>query len=113
LPPIAEPVDVDTATFDEIVNSATVPLLIDFWAKWCGPCKMAAPVVKQVATEMAGRAIVLKVDTDASPELGQRFNVLGMGIPNFVVMNHGRVIHQKAGLVDHRQMVSWLMRART
>ena len=69
LPPIAEPIDADPETFDSIVQAARVPVLVDFWAAWCGPCRMAAPEVKKVATEMAKRAIVLKVDTERWPAL--------------------------------------------
>src|SRR5678815_353006 len=90
LPPIAEPVDADPPLFDEIVNGARVPVLIDFWAAWCGPCRMAAPEVKRTAEQMSGRAVVLKVDTERWPQLSQRFNV--MSIPNFVVMKDGRVL---------------------
>ena len=109
LPPIAEPINVDIDSFDDIVSNARVPVLIDFWAAWCGPCRTAAPEVHRAATEMAGRAIVLKVDTEQSPQLSQRFNV--MSIPNFVVMKSGRVFLQQPGLVDHRQMVAWLTQA--
>jgi len=70
---------------------------------------MAAPEVKQLAAAMSGRAIVLKVDTERSPVVAQRFNV--MSIPNFVVMKNGRIIKQQPGLVDHRQMIDWLTEA--
>jgi thioredoxin 2 len=109
LPPIAEPINVDTDSFDDIVTNARVPVLIDFWAAWCGPCRTAAPEVHRTAVEMAGRAIVLKVDTEQSPQLAQRFNV--MSIPNFVVMKHGSIFIQQPGLVDHRQMIAWLTQA--
>ena len=109
LPPVAEPIDADPAIFDEIVAGARVPVLIDFWAAWCGPCRMAAPEVKRTAEQMSGRAIVLKVDTERWPVLAQRFNL--MSIPNFVVMKNRRVVRQQPGLVDHRQMMAWLTEA--
>ena len=109
LPPIKEPIDADDASFDEIVSGARVPVLIDFWAAWCGPCRTAAPHVKRTAEEMSGRALVVKVDTEQSPVLAQRFNI--MSIPNFVVMKNGRVLYQQPGLVDQRQMMAWLVQA--
>jgi len=100
------PLDVASPDFDALVNDVQVPVLIDFWAPWCGPCRMAAPEVAKVAAEMAGRAVVLKVNTDENPDLARRFGV--RGIPHFVVLRGGRVQHQQPGAVDHRQLRTWL-----
>jgi thioredoxin 2 len=109
LPAITDPVAVGPEEFDEIVRESKVPILVDFWAEWCGPCRMAAPHVAQTARELAGRAVVLKVDTERFPELAARYDV--RGIPNFAVFSRGKLQFQQAGLVDATTMKGWLASA--
>jgi len=98
LSPNDAPIDVDESTFDHIVRESPVPVLVDFWAAWCGPCQMAAPEVMHVAHDLAGRAVVLKVNTEESPRLAARYDV--RGIPSFAVFRGGKLVQQKAGLVN-------------
>lgn len=106
LPPPAEPIEADTALFDEIVREAKVPVLVDFWASWCGPCRMSAPEVHALAKEISGTALVLKVDTEKYPDLAARFQV--QSIPNFVVLRNGKPVFQRAGAAPRTEMRRWL-----
>lgn len=106
LPPQSEPLDVDEQAFSQIVQQATVPVLTDFWASWCGPCLAAAPEVHQLAREMAGKALVLKVNTEENPALASRFGV--RSIPNFVLLRNGQVAAQKTGFSGRSDMRRWL-----
>jgi thioredoxin 2 len=107
--PVGRPIDADPETFREVTRDAKVPVLVDFWADWCGPCKMAAPEVEKTAREMAGRALVLKVDTERWPQIAAEYDV--RGIPNFAVIRGGLLLQQQAGVVPSAIMKGWLERA--
>jgi thioredoxin len=91
-------VDVTEATFesDVVERSREVPVVVDFWAAWCGPCRMVAPEIKKAAGHLAGRALVLKVDTDANPELSSRFGI--RSIPTIGVFSNGREVNRVSGV---------------
>ena len=106
LAPVNHPIDADSAGFDDIVRTAKVPVLADFWASWCGPCKMVSPEVNKLAADMSGRVIVIKVDTETNPHLAARYSI--QSIPNFVVFRDGRPVFQHAGVASSVQMRGWI-----
>jgi thioredoxin 2 len=111
LEPSSAPLDVDEAAFDEILASVSVPVLVDFWAPWCGPCRLAAPEVERAAERLAGKALVLKVDTEKSPRLAQRFSV--ESVPTFLVFAGGRRVGQRAGAMTAERLLALVAVART
>lgn len=98
------PVKATGADFDRTIESATVPVVVDFYADWCGPCRMMAPALDQLAADRAGNALVLKVDTDRDPALSQRFGV--RGIPTLITFLGGREVRRHVGLASAAELAA-------
>jgi thioredoxin 2 len=100
------PQSVDAEGFARAVASSPVPVVVDFWAPWCGPCRMAAPIFEQVGRAQAGRALVLKVNTDEHPEPSARLGV--RGVPTFIVFKGGREVARQSGVLPAPAMTRWV-----
>ena len=97
---------ITTATFDSIVTASEKPVLVDFWATWCGPCRALGPIVEQVGEEMADRLAVYKCDVDAEGDLAQRFRI--MSIPTLILFKDGEPVHTMVGSMPKADLVAEL-----
>src|SRR5436189_3644723 len=100
------PVDINETNFDVEVLQSTQPVLVDFWAEWCGPCKMLAPVLDEIATENAGRYKIGKVNIDSSPELASQYRI--SAVPTLLFFQKGEVAEQSVGAISKKGIVAKL-----
>ena len=106
-----KPIDVNESNFEREVLQSTHPVVVDFWAEWCGPCKMLAPALDELAREEEGRAVVAKVNVDENPALALRFNI--RSIPSLLYFSGGELRDQTIGVVSKKTILSRLVALRT
>ena len=100
------PIDLSAAAFDAQINRSDIPVVVDFWAAWCGPCRMMAPHFAQAAKSLEPRLRFGKLDTEAAPEIAARYAI--RGIPTLIVFERGREIARQSGAMDSRSLAAWL-----
>ena len=97
-----QPIPVTDDEFEKTVLQSNLPVIVDFWAPWCGPCKMVAPTLDKLAKENAGKLIVAKVNTDENPMWAQKYGV--QGIPTMLFVSNGKVVHRQTGALPERML---------
>ena len=92
---INEPINVTDGAFEKVVLQSTLPVIVDFWAPWCGPCKMVAPVLKKLAKELEGSVLIAKVNTDENSRWARKYGI--QGIPTMLFIIKGKIVHRQVG----------------
>jgi thioredoxin 2 len=103
--------DADDTTFGEVAEAATIAVIVDLWAPWCGPCRMISPALEQLARDLAGRVKLVKVNVDLSPQVSQRFGA--QAIPTLLVLREGRVTARQTGAAPLAALRAWVDNALT
>ena len=98
--------DATDEAFHAVVEESTLPVLVDVWAPWCGPCRMVSPALEKLAGELAGKLKLVKVNADENPAVSRRFEV--QSIPTLVLLDHGKVVDKQIGALPEHQLRSWL-----
>jgi thioredoxin 2 len=104
--PLRWVVDATDDEFHAVVDESSLPVLVDVWAPWCGPCRMVSPALEKLAGELAGKVKLVKVNADDNPEVSRRFEV--RSIPTLVLLDHGDVVDRQVGALPAHQLRSWL-----
>jgi len=99
-------IHLDEATFDQVLSDSNVPIVVDFWATWCGPCRVIAPILEEIAEEQAEAVQIVKVDVDSNPELSNRFEI--RNIPTLLFFKGGELKDQVVGLTSKADLISRL-----
>lgn len=107
---MSEPIHVKDSEFEQKILKSQLPVIVDFWAPWCGPCRMVAPILDKIAKEQAGKLVVAKVNTDEDPEWATRYGV--QGIPTMLFVANGKIVHRQVGAMPEgmlREVLSQFM----
>jgi thioredoxin 1 len=97
-----EPINVTDAAFEKTVLQSPIPVIVDFWAPWCGPCRMVAPILEKLAKEYDGKLLVAKVNTDENPEWMMKYGI--QGIPTMLFISNGKIVHRQVGALPERML---------